>query len=84
MNSPRRTSAFSLIEIMVTVTLLSMIVIGLLAVFSHLQRALRAVNNQTDVLEGARAVVSLVSRDMVQLSASGQSNSINFFARTAN
>ncbi len=73
----RRQSAFSLVEIMVAVTLLALIVIGLISVFSHTQKALRGAHNQTDVLEGARATVDLVSRDISALSASGDTNTIN-------
>ena len=63
----RRQSAFSLVEIMVAVTLLALIVIGLISVFNHTQKALRGAHNQTDVLEGARATVDLVTRDIAAL-----------------
>ena len=78
--SPRRTSAFSLIEIMVSMTLLSVIVVGLLVVFNHTSRALRAVNNTTDVLEGARATVNFVTHDFSAMAASGVSNYVNLYA----
>lgn len=73
-------SALSLIEIMVAVTLLSLIVIGLLAVFNHTTRALRLAHNQTDIFESARAVVDLVERDLTIVSASGETNVYNVFA----
>ncbi len=79
-SSLSRRSALSLIEIMVAVTLLSLIVIGLLAVFNHTSRALRAANNQTDVFEGARAVVDLVERDLAGLTATSQTNVFNVYA----
>jgi hypothetical protein len=75
-----RTIAFSLIEVMVSMTLLSVIVIGLLVVFNHTTRALRAVNNMTDVAEGARATVSFVTRDFGAMAASGVSNTYNLYA----
>ena len=75
-----RAPGFSLIEIMVAVTLLSLIIIGLLAVFNHTQRALRAANNQTDVLEGARATVNLIARDLTSVAASQDPNGVNLFA----
>jgi prepilin-type N-terminal cleavage/methylation domain-containing protein len=78
MTTPRNKPAFSLIEIMVSMTLLAVIVVGLLVVFNHTSRALRAVNNTTDVTEGARAVVSFVTRDFAKLAASGFSNTLNF------
>jgi hypothetical protein len=84
------TAAFSLIEIMVTIALLSFIVLGLLAMFNQTQRAFRSSMTQVDVLEAGRAVTDLIARDMEQmvpthfsyaLSSSGQSvPTINFFA----
>ncbi len=79
MNS-RRTFAFSLIEVMVSMTLLSVIVVGLLVVFNHTTRALRAVNNTADILEGARATVNFVTRDFSAMAASGISNTFNLYA----
>lgn len=78
-----RPRAFSLIEIMVAVTLLSMIVIGLLAVFNHMQRAMRAVSNQTDIFEGARAVVEMVSRDVSGINTPSQPGVLNIHAADA-
>jgi len=75
-----RARAFSLIEIMVAVTLLSLIVIGLLAVFNHLQAALRAANNQTDIFEGARAANEFVGRDLAEMSPAGDFQNFNVFA----
>ena len=51
-----RRGAFTLIEIMVTVALLSFIILGLMAMFHQTQRAFRNSITQTDVLEGARAL----------------------------
>ncbi len=75
-----RRGAFSLIEIMVSVTLLALIVIGLIAVINHTQRALRIAHNQTDILEGARSTVEIVARDLSGLTASGDINTVNLFA----
>jgi type II secretory pathway pseudopilin PulG len=76
----RRARAFSLIEIMVSVTLLSLIVIGLLAVFNHVQRALRLAHSQTDVFEGARAVVDILTRDLQELRATEDTNAMSVYA----
>jgi Tfp pilus assembly protein PilV len=57
-------SAFSLIEIMVVVSLLSLIVLALMAVFNSTQRAFRASVTQADVLEGSRAAVDLIAADL--------------------
>ena len=63
--------AFSLIEIMVVVGLLSLIVVALMAVFSSTQRAFRSGVTQTDVMEGARAAVELITTDLHGLAPSG-------------
>src|SRR4051794_40461702 len=78
----RRQNAFSLIEIMVSMTLLALIVTGLLVVFNSTTRALRAAHNTTDVFEGARATVSFVTRDFAGMKAGGLSNAINFSAHS--
>jgi len=59
--------AFSLIEIMVVVGLLSLIIVGLVAMFGQTQRAFRASMTQVDVLEGGRAVSDLIQRDLSQV-----------------
>src|SRR2546427_12839187 len=59
-----RHSAFSLIEIMVTVALLSFIVLGLLAMFTQTQRAFTSGMTQTDVMQSGRAVVETIARDL--------------------
>jgi len=68
-------NAFSLVEIMVVVSLLSLIVLALMAVFSSTQRAFRAAVTQTDVLEGSRAAAELMAADLRGLTPSdGVSN----------
>jgi hypothetical protein len=62
-------AAFSLIEIMVTIALLSFIVLGLLAMFNQTQRAFRSSMTQVDVLEAGRAVTDIIARDMEQMVA---------------
>lgn len=53
-----------MVELLVTMTLLSLIVLALMAVFSSTQRAFRASVTQTDVLEGSRAAMDLMSTDL--------------------
>lgn len=62
----RRRSAFSLIEIMVTVGLLSFIILGLLAMFTQTQKAFKGSMTQTDVLEAGRSVMEMLSREIEQ------------------
>jgi type II secretory pathway pseudopilin PulG len=57
---------FSLIEILVTIGLLSFIVLGLLAMFNQTQRAFMSSMRQTDVLESGRATMDMVSRELLQ------------------
>ena len=64
-------AAFTLIEIMVTIGLLSFIVLGLLAMFNQTQRAFRAGMSQTDFLESGRAAMDLFARELEQMTPSG-------------
>jgi len=80
-NSP----GFSLVEVLVVISLLAFIVLALMQVFSSTQQAFRASVTQTDVLEGGRATVELITSDLRQMTPSaGVSNfitgSVNFFA----
>jgi len=69
--SRRNLFGFTLIEIMVVVSLLSLIVLALMAVFSSTQRAFRSGVTQTDVLEGGRAAVDLIASDLHGITPSG-------------
>jgi prepilin-type N-terminal cleavage/methylation domain-containing protein len=73
---------FSLIEILVTMSLLSLIVLGLFAVFNQTQRAFMSSMGQTDVLEGGRTVTDMMLRDLEQLTPSG-ADATNFYVRAA-
>jgi hypothetical protein len=59
------------VEILLVVSLLSLIVLALMAVFSSTQRAFRASVTQTDVLEGGRATVDMIARDLRGMVPSG-------------
>ena len=76
----RHLAAFSLVEVLVVVSLLSLIVLALMAVFSSTQRAFRAAVTQTGVLEGSRAAMELMARDLRTLTPSYGANdgSVNF------
>jgi type II secretory pathway pseudopilin PulG len=60
----RAQRAFSMVELLVAMTLLSLIVLVLMAVFSSTQRAFRASVTQTDVLEGGRSTMELIAADL--------------------
>lgn len=61
--------AFSLIEVLVVVALLSLIIIGLVAMFGQTQRAYRLGMAQVDILESGRMVTDLMTRDLSQVTA---------------
>jgi len=61
--------AFSLIEIMVSVSLLAFIIVGLLAMLFQVQRAFRAGTAQADIMEGGRATMALLVRDLQEMTA---------------
>ena len=70
-------NGFSLVEVLLVVSLLSLIELALMAVFSSTQRAFRAAVTQTDVLEGSRAAVELMATDLRAMTPSyGVSNLI--------
>lgn len=81
----RRTGqrAFSLIELLIVMTLLSFIVIGLLAVFDQTQKAFKVGMSQVDVLESGRATMDLITREVEQMAAltGSGSNVVSCFVR---
>jgi Tfp pilus assembly protein PilV len=89
----RASRAFSLVEVLVAITLLSLIVLALMAVFNSTQTAFRASVTQTDVLEGGRAAMDMMTSDLRQMAPSlGGSNDfingyyspapVNFYVNT--
>jgi hypothetical protein len=68
--------------LLVVMTLLSFIVIGLLAVFDQTQRAFKTGMSQVDVLESGRSAMDLIAREVEQMAAlTGLgSNVVNFRA----
>jgi len=81
----RMAAAFSLIEIIVVVGLLSLITLGLFAMFSQTQRVFRMGLTQVDVLEGGRIVTEMLTRDVQQMRASYRPwpGGVNFYAELA-
>lgn len=63
-------SAFSLIEIMIVMGLLSIMVLGLMAMFNQTQRAFRLGMMQTDVLESGRLATDMLVREIEQITPS--------------
>jgi len=89
-SSPTKTSGFTLVEVLVAVTLTSLIVLALMAVFNGTQSAFRAGLTQIDVLESGRETMDLIASDLRLMSPSlGASNApqgsmsqvpVNFYA----
>ncbi len=69
---PGDKAAFTLVEILIAVTLMSVIVLGLMAMFTQTQRAFRLGMNQTDVLESGRIAMDLIVREIEQTAPSGK------------
>jgi prepilin-type N-terminal cleavage/methylation domain-containing protein len=61
---------FTLVEILIVVGLLSVIILGLLAMFGQTQRAFRLGMTQTDVLESGRMATDLMVRELEQMTPS--------------
>jgi len=72
--------AFSLIELMITIALLTMIILGLLAMFTQTQRAFRSSMAQADYMEGGRSVIDMMARDLEQMTPSRMAYTTNYFA----
>src|SRR5688572_9250588 len=79
-HSRERQRGFSLIEVMVAVTILSVMTVGLLAMFYQTQKAFRLGASQTDILEGGRAAMQLMSRELQEMYSSYDDNITNFYA----
>ncbi len=79
---PAPRAAFSLVEVLVVVSLLALIVLALMDVFSSTQRAFRASVTQSDVLEGSRAAMELITSDLRGMTPSGgvYGGDVNFFS----
>ncbi|HXS68730.1 MAG TPA: prepilin-type N-terminal cleavage/methylation domain-containing protein [Candidatus Polarisedimenticolia bacterium] len=77
----RRMLAFTLIEIMVVMVLLSVIILGLMAMFDQTQKAFRAGMTQTDQLEAGRMFTDLLGRELEEVTPCYQTNGMNFYAQ---
>jgi len=73
-------NAFTLVEVLVVVTLLALIVVALMEVFNTTQTAFRASVTQSDVLEGGRAAMDLIAADLKRMSPSPGPSNMNFYA----
>lgn len=79
-----RQRAFSLLEVIVVMGLLSFIILGLMMMFSQVQQAYKLGTTQVDVLESGRLVTDMINRDLAQMTPSRGSNSVNFYFQLTN
>jgi prepilin-type N-terminal cleavage/methylation domain-containing protein len=70
---PRRRDqrAFSLIEVLLAVSIMSVIVFGLFSMFNQTQKALLATSKQVDILGSGRVAIDLLVDDIQQAQAPG-------------
>lgn len=73
-------SGFTIIEMMVGVSLMAVIVFALYNMFNQTQKALRSNVTQVDVLESGRAAVEMISRELEQVGACNLGQGINLYA----
>lgn len=64
-------TGMTLLEIMVTMSMMTVIILGLYSMFNRTQQALRDGTTQVDVMENARAVSEMTSRELEQSAAMG-------------
>lgn len=64
-------NAFSLVELLVAVALMTVIIVGLYSMFNETQKALRTNVSQVDVLEAGRSAIELIVQDIQQAEAPG-------------
>lgn len=67
----RDPKAFSVVELLVAVSVLTLIVLVLYGVFDQVQKALRGNVAQVDTLEGGRSAMEMLTRELEQMRASG-------------
>ena len=72
-----RHRAFTIIELLVAVSILTLIVVVLYGLFDQVQRALRSNVAQVDVHEGGRAGMQLLLREMEQMQANNRAGVTN-------
>ena len=81
-NRPSEARAFSLVELLVAVSITTVIIFALYAVFDHTQKAFRGSISQVDVMESGRAAMDLLTRELGELSASGE-DATNLFVQAS-
>jgi prepilin-type N-terminal cleavage/methylation domain-containing protein len=78
---PAHRRAFTIVELLVAISILTLIVLVLYGLFDQVQKALRSNIAQVDVHEGGRAGMELMSREMEQIQAGNILTNVNLFTR---
>ncbi len=76
----QRRRAFTVTELLVAVSIMTLVVFALYQMFNQTQKALRGNITQVDVLESGRAAMEVISRELEQITASGLGGATNFSA----
>ncbi len=76
-----RRRAFTIVELLVAISILTLIVLVLYGLFDQVQKALRSNVAQVDVHEGGRAGMELLSREMEQMQAGNRAGITNIQIR---
>jgi prepilin-type N-terminal cleavage/methylation domain-containing protein len=79
----QRRQAFSLVEMLLVAAIMSVVIFGLYAMFDQTQKALRSNTTQVDVLEGGRAAMDLIARELGQCRVSDFGETVNLMAYSA-
>jgi prepilin-type N-terminal cleavage/methylation domain-containing protein len=74
-----RNRAFTIVELLVAVSIMTLIILVLYGMFDQVQKALRGNASQVDVLEGGRAAMELIRRELEQLTPSNTGGCTNFW-----
>ncbi len=77
----RRALGFTVVELMVAISVMTLIVLVLYGLFDQPQKAMRGNVSQVDVLEGGRAAMDMIGTDMEQMRASNVRFATNLFAQ---
>lgn len=76
----RRGGGFTLVELLVSVSLMVVIVFALYSMFNQTQKALRGNMTQVDVSAAGRAAMELMGRELAQMQACSLDGATNFYA----
>lgn len=72
-----RSSAFSLLEVLVVTVMMTIILYGLYSMFNQTQKSFRSNNAQVDVMNTARSAMDVIARDVELLAACNTANGAN-------